>query len=205
MDVPSIITEITSTRQGNAPKYDEGHVALALIIIKENQPIGRISLMKKVGLKEASMKTLIRRMKELGLVETDKIGGTVLTEKGESILDQILKRVAVKQVTLKSIGWDSYGILLRGGESLLRQHGVLELRDEVIKQGAERVLIAVFENGKIEIPPKTDDMAMGNLLQEISEAFKEAKEGDMAIFITPQDLRLALKVSVKILENVNVA
>ncbi|WP_054845521.1 DUF4443 domain-containing protein [Sulfuracidifex tepidarius] len=180
-------------------------MALALITIKENQPIGRISLMKKVGLKEASMKTLIRRMKELGLVETDKIGGTVLTEKGESILDQILKRVAVKQVTLKSIGWDSYGILLRGGESLLRQHGVLELRDEVIKQGAERVLIAVFENGKIEIPPKTDDMAMGNLLQEISEAFKEAKEGDMAIFITPQDLRLALKVSVKILENVNVA
>ncbi len=205
MDVPSVIAEITSTKQGNSPKYDEGHVALTLITIKENQPIGRISLMKKVGLKEASMKTLIRRMKELGLVETDKVGGTVLTEKGESVLNEILKRVIVKQATLKSIGWESYGILLRGGGTLLRQRGVLELRDEVIKQGAERVLIAVFENGKIELPPKTDDMAMGNLLQEISEAFREAKEGDVSFFITPQDLRLALKISVKILENVNVA
>lgn len=205
MNLLAIIEDITSTRQGNSPKYDEGHVLLALYLLKEKQPIGRISLMKELDLKEASVKTLIRRMKEAGLIKTDKVGGNVLTESGEALLKQLSYKVTTRQARLESINWTSYGILLRGGEALVSQHGILELRDLVIKQGAEKVLIAVFVQGKIELPPKTDELAMGNLLHEIASAFPDARDGDAAIFIIPPDLRLALKVSVKILEAVNVA
>jgi len=202
MDIPSIISEITSTKQGNAPKYDEGHVILTLLAIKKSQPIGRISLMRDVGLKEASMKTLIKRLKEAGLVETDKIGGTTLTEKGDMILREMETLVSYRPSMLSSIKWNAYGILVKGGNSLLNQRGILELRDLIIRQGAEMVLIATFLNGRIELPPKTDEMAMGNLIQEIREAFPEAKDGDLALFITPPDLRLALKISLKVLPNV---
>ncbi|BCU68465.1 hypothetical protein HS7_19020 [Sulfolobales archaeon HS-7] len=75
MNQLEVIETLIKERQGNRPRYEKGHVILALNVIRTKQPIGRITIMKEVGLSEASVKTLIKRMKEVGLVTVDKVGG----------------------------------------------------------------------------------------------------------------------------------
>jgi len=86
MDIQIVLTKAVETRQGNKPKFDEGHVIMSLFYISQLQPVGRILLMKKTGLSEASIKTLLKRLREMKLIQTDPVGGNTLTEEGNKIV-----------------------------------------------------------------------------------------------------------------------
>ena len=194
MDIQTVLVKATEARQGNKPKFDEGHVIMSIIYIDELQPIGRITLMKKMELHEASMKTLLKRLKELNIITTDPIGGNTLTEIGKRIASCIKNNSIIKTTFLKSLHWNSTMIVIRKGSEILEIIPVLKLRDEIIRLGVEKVLICTYINGKIENPPKTEEMSLKGLLEEIKENCSNCSENDMIIFITPNDIHLAYLV-----------
>ncbi|ACP48605.1 conserved hypothetical protein [Sulfolobus islandicus Y.N.15.51] len=186
MDIQIVLTKAVETRQGNKPKFDEGHVIMSLFYISQLQPVGRILLMKKTGLSEASIKTLLKRLREMKLIQTDPVGGNTLTEEGNKIVSCIKNTSNIKNVTLKSLGWNSSMLIIRGGAELLKKIPVLHLRDEIIRLGAEKVLVCVHtEEGKIEIPPKTEEMSLKGLLEEIKENCENCGPNDLIIFLVP--------------------
>ncbi|MCY0859526.1 MAG: winged helix-turn-helix domain-containing protein [Sulfolobaceae archaeon] len=194
------LNNLVESRQGNRPNYDKAHVVLALIYIKNEGPIGRINLMRKLRLGESTIKTMLRRMKELNLITVDKVGGALLTDKGIELLAGIEKKVKVKEVTLSSIKWDTAMIILKGKRYILDSLGILKLRDLIIRLGAESTLIAEIVQDKILLPPFTDEKGMGNLLKEIRDNCKECENDDLIIFITPKDLHLAYNIALELLE-----
>lgn len=202
MESPALVTLniLTAVRQGNKPNYDKAHVILTLIYIKNEGPIGRISLMRKLGLGESTVKTLLRRLKEQKLITIDRIGGATITDKGIELLNSIEKLIKVKETTLFSINWDTVMIVIKSGKSILDKTGVLKLRDFIIRLEAESVLIAEVLENKIFLPPFTDEKSMSNLLNEIKANCDKCENNDLILFITPKNLHLAYKVALELLE-----
>ncbi|MEM3863164.1 MAG: DUF4443 domain-containing protein [Metallosphaera sp.] len=195
----SALEEATKPRQGNKPSYDEAYVILALNIIYDESPVGRITLMRKLGLGEASMKTMLRRLKEMGLIAVDKVGGNQLTDKGKELIEAWRSRVSIRPAALESLKWKCNQIALKNGEGLVDRFGVIRLRDEIIRMGAEASLITVKRNG-LEIPPRTDEFSINSLLQEVTFLSNQFDRGTLIIYITPQDIHLAYKVATRLLQ-----
>ncbi|QIW24163.1 hypothetical protein EWF20_08415 [Sulfolobus sp. S-194] len=197
------ITKVTLPKKGNKPNFDEAHVLLALSIIEKEQPIGRHLLMKKLGLTEASTRTMIKRLKELGLITIDKVAGILITDLGKRILSNIRSKVAISdEIKLTSINWKSELLKIKNGRIILEKMGLLNLRDLVIKQGAIRTLIAVInEEGRIELPPKTFDESeeIKKLKEELQSKVNNLEINDLIIVFEPADQHLAYKIALAIL------
>lgn len=199
------LSKITIPKKGNKPNFDEAHALLALNIIEKEQPIGRHLLMKKLGLTEASTRTMIRRLKELGLIKIDKVAGIFLSDEGKKILHSIGDRVRIiEEVKLLSINWNSDLIIIKHGKLTLDKIGLLNLRDLIIKQGASKTIIAVVtEDGKLELPPKTFDESeeIRKLKEELKNKISNFEINDLIIIFEPQDLHLAYKITLAILNS----
>ncbi|QKQ99351.1 winged helix-turn-helix domain-containing protein [Metallosphaera tengchongensis] len=196
----SALEETTRARQGNKPSYDEAYVLWALNLIYDEPPMGRLTLMKRLTLSEASVKTMLRRLRESNLVSVDRVGGAELTLKGKRLVEEWRSRVSIFSATLSSIGWESIQIALKNGGELIEKVGIIQLRDDIIKIGADAVLITVKTQEDIEIPPKTEEFAIKSLLEELSNLSSQYSSGDLIIYIKPSDLHLAYKVGIFLLQ-----
>ncbi len=201
MDILTIISEATKPKQGNKPKYDEAHVIHALLTIQNEQPIGRPTLEKRLNLGDATVRTLLRRLKELGVIKVDKVGGAEITEEGKKALDEWSSIIKIGEAELKSVNWNCSMIVVKGGSKILGKQKVIELRDKIIKLGADSVLISVILNNRIELPPKTEEFGMKELLDEIKDSCKICENNDLIAYILPKDLNLAYKVGLFLFEN----
>jgi predicted transcriptional regulator len=195
MDILKVIEEAVKPKQGNKPKYDESHVILALEIINKEQPIGRLSLMKKLNISEAPIKTLLKRLREIGIIKVDKVGGAELTEEGKNIINEWNKKIFISHTYLNSINWKSIEIILKNGRNILDKIAVISLRDSIIKEGADSALIAILTDKGIELPPKTDELSIGNLLKDIKDSCTFCTTNDLIVFIIPEDNYIAYKVA----------
>jgi predicted transcriptional regulator len=201
MDILTIITEATKPKQGNKPKYDESHVLHALLVIQKEQPIGRPTLEKRLQLGDATVRTLLRRLRELGVIKVDKVGGAEITEEGKKALQEWDSVIKIGEAELKSINWDCSMIIVKGGSKILEKQKVIELRDKIIKLGADSVLISVILNNKVELPPKTEEFGMKKLLEDIKNSCRLCENNDLITYILPKDLHLAYKVGLLLFEN----
>ncbi|BCU71189.1 hypothetical protein KN1_24860 [Stygiolobus caldivivus] len=204
VEIVTLLNQAVTPKKGNKPNFDEAHVLLALDIIKKEQPIGRHLLMRKLGLSEASTRTLIKRLRELGLVNIDKVAGIILSDKGKELLDYFLQRtVVLESIKLDTINWDASCLILRNSSSLIEKIGILELRDLIIRSGATRTLIGIVDlDEKIELPPKTfnESEEVKKLKGEIKEKLTHVmKPYDLVIFFEPRNNYLAYKILLSLL------
>lgn len=200
MDLIKVIEEAVKPKQGNKPKYEEPHVILALETINKEQPIGRLSLMKKLNLSEAPIKTLLKRLREIGIIKVDKVGGAELTEEGKNLVKEWNNKILISHIYLNSINWKSVEIILKNGRNVLDKIGVIPLRDSIIKAGADSVLIAALTDRGVELPPKTDELSIGNLLNEIRNSCAFCTKKDLMVFIIPEDNYIAYKVALLLIK-----
>ncbi|RLG84201.1 MAG: hypothetical protein DRO18_07275 [Thermoprotei archaeon] len=179
------IIELCKPRRGVKPKFTPYHVLQALILLTE-RPYGRIELSKKLGLGEASTRTLINRLKNKGLVYIDKVAGTVLTEDGKSLVRDIMKIIHLVgeiDVSRYCAECKGFGAIIRKGLSIVKSVGVLELRDMVVREGAYGALILTFKGNKLLLPLSRDfyeEFKDPKLIEGIRSAV-ELKEGDVII------------------------
>lgn len=201
MDILTIVAEATKPRQGNKPKYDESHVIQALLIIQKEQPIGRPTLEKRLQLGDATVRTLLRRLRELGVIKVDKVGGAEITEEGKEALREWNSIIKIGEAELKSINWNCSMIIVKGGSKILEKQKVIELRDKIIKLGADSTLISVILNNKVELPPKTEEFGMRELLEDIRNSCDSCENNDLIVYILPKDTHLAYKVGLLLFES----
>ncbi|MBP1356955.1 MAG: hypothetical protein JZD40_00460, partial [Sulfolobus sp.] len=155
---------------------------------------------------EASTRTMIKRLRELDLINIDKVAGILITERGKEILHHLYTKVKIiENIELSSLNWKSQGIIIRHGKQILDKLGLLNLRDLIIKQGANHTIIAVVnEERKIELPPKTFDESeeIKKLKEEIKEKIgNNTQINDLIVIFDPPDLHLTYKITLAILSN----
>jgi len=129
-----------------------GHIFKALQLAKLNGHISRDSLEKELSLGGGSIKTLVKHLKTTNLIKTSN-AGTILTEKGERIISQILLHIPKETVIPQSsitVGKFNYAVLVKNIANSI--HSGIEQRDIAIKSGATGATTLLFKDDKFLVP-----------------------------------------------------
>ena len=172
---------------GPKPQFDRAELRRALRVIGKKGPIGRKSLTGELDLGEGSVRTILKRLKDSGLIVSTP-GGHELTEKGEGEMKESPELLELDAGEL-TVGETDVAAVVRSAASKIR-FGVEE-RDEAIKAGAKGATVLVFKNGELVFPDETVDVE--TRVESELEDFFHLENGDVVIIGTGQNRKQAEK------------
>jgi len=156
-DLAEILRYSTAPRRGIAPGFDEYQVIKALLLISAEEPLGRQKLSKLLQIGETSVRNLIRRLSERGVVAVDLVGGCTLTELGRKLVESFRSFARaiskVDELIKGEMKLDTYSYAAVFSVDVTSCINVLRLRDAAIRFGASSALVIRIEGGKTKLPP----------------------------------------------------
>ena len=135
---------------GQTPDFTKTHVLLAILTIGEEK-IGRKLLSRELRLGEGTVRNLIHRLQDEGLISTTR-HGTSLTEKGEKFLElisSIICGIPIHETQL-TVGEYNYAVIIRDKAQQIRLG--IEQRDQAIISGAKGATTIKFKEGEFILP-----------------------------------------------------
>ena len=175
-----------------------GHIFKALQLGKLNGHISRDLLGSELSLGGGSIKTLVKHLKATNMIKTSN-AGTILSEKGEIIISQILLHIpmetSIPQSTI-TVGKFNYAVLVKNIANSIRSG--IEQRDIAIKSGATGATTLLFKDRKFLVPKTNfDALADELIIQKILMENLQPNDNDVIIIgsdnISKQNAELAAK------------
>lgn len=166
---------------GRLPSFAEAHVVIALEDISFQKTVGRMKLAKDLCLGEGEARTLVKHMKNEGLIQISK-AGISLSIKGTRLLKSLrtlLSNQAEIPPTSLTVSKFNVAVRVRGlGDSV--KYG-LEQRDAAIIAGAKGATTLIFAKARLSMPGTGEDVSRSNpsLLPALSSL--DLKQGDVVI------------------------
>jgi hypothetical protein len=146
--------------RGPSPAYTPAHIIKLLLILESEVTMGRITLARRLGIGEGSVRTIIKRLLEASIISVDAIGGCNLTEIGQSVTSDLKKIiVSTGDIDLRQMGIKvpAFAAQLRGLE--IPQSPTM-LRDDAVRNGADGMMILKSLDGRLCLPMMSEDMSM---------------------------------------------
>jgi len=174
--------------------YSPVHIVKILFLLSE-KPMGRFQLMKEMEMGEATIKTLIKRLKKNKLIKSST-KGNVLTEKGNELLKKILMKVS-KPIKIDTsdytVGKYNTAILVKNSSEKVK-FGV-EQRDEAIKIGADGATTLIYSNNKLIFPGCNRKIT--ELEKTLRQNFK-IENGDVIVIGSGPTKKISEEASIKV-------
>ncbi len=179
-----VMKSVIEPRRGVRPAFTAYEVLRAITLIYSSvRGLGRPTLMKMLGLGEASTRTLLRRLLEAGLVSSRGYG-YVVTERGKHLAELINNHVLVverlpsdevcSECTLSGV------VLRKPLSSELENMSVLTVRDTTVREGARGALVITSEGGDLYLP--LPGGGRGRVPPKLGEKLGALmKDGDIAV------------------------
>ncbi|MDI6888161.1 MAG: hypothetical protein QMC78_00490 [Methanocellales archaeon] len=177
--IVKIAKELGTPKRGLSPNYSEFHVVMAFFILGEN-PMGRKTLAGRLDVGEGTVRTLIRKLQDQGLVCASPTG-CQLTEKGNEMLANFKKMVSYQpkiETGMITLGKANSAVLIRDVARLIKSG--MEQRDAAISAGTMGASTLVFDKDGPRIPAITADERMRMRMRVLCEDMK-MKEGDVLV------------------------
>ncbi|MBS7655588.1 DUF4443 domain-containing protein [Candidatus Bathyarchaeota archaeon] len=183
-----------SKSKGPTPSFSFLDILNALEAIWRNKIIGRKKLSVEIGLGEGSTRTIIKWLKKLGLVNSNK-PGCKLTKEGIRLIQHLKSKIGPASMVSKSflaVGEANFGILVK--KASFKVKNGIEQRDTAIKAGADAATTLIFKKEGLTLPPmnKLLNKEYPNLAKEIYQIF-QPKENDVIIICSAKNKLLAEK------------
>ncbi|MQY62658.1 DUF4443 domain-containing protein [archaeon] len=167
---------------GPAPSFNEAHVVKALEIIGNYRIVGRIRLSKELWLGEGTTRTLLKHLKNEGIIQSSR-SGISFSEDGKRLFSDLRSKLS-EGVDVPSspltVGSFNIGILVR--DSAKAVGSGMEQRDTAIKSGASGATTLIFSSNKLSLPTGEENLSesMPELHDKLVTQFKP-KENDVII------------------------
>jgi predicted transcriptional regulator len=167
---------VSKTAPGRSPDFTQAHLLYTLILLKR-QRIGRRQLADELRLGEGTVRTLLGRLQEEGLIEISRSGVT-LSDKGREYLgaiEGVIKwgPLPKTEITVDEVNW---AVLVRDASNRVRI-GV-EQRDEALIHGASGATTLVFHDAKWVLPGLNEKVE-DHILMGLSDF--NPQENDVAV------------------------
>ena len=177
---------------GRAPSFIEAHVMKTLETLGAGKRVGRIKLSRILGLGEGATRTLVKHLKNEGLVEVSR-SGIVLSGFGEKIWFDIRSRIGEEIEIPRSsltIGNFNIALLIKNAAGLVK-YGV-EQRDAAIKVGALGATTFVFSSNKLTMPGVGEDVFQNTrTIHDLLISTLKPRENDVIIIGSANEKRVA--------------
>ncbi len=173
---------LSSEYKGPRAVFSEVHVLKALDAIGDAGSLGRGKLGLLLGLGQGEVRTLIKRMREKGLISIEA-GGCTLTAKGRAEyrkLKEVIPWSEEVQARPLRLGGECWAVLVRGASTRVKRG--LEQRDAAVRGGANGAFTAVFDSGRFRVPGEKKDCESAGP-SELWSAIRAAspEEGDVVV------------------------
>jgi predicted transcriptional regulator len=122
--------------------------------------VGRQTLAEEFGLGEGKLKSLLRKLRERGLLVQVRAGSR-LSDSGLSFLENLLREMKVEKIGYVDggeLGASLAAYMLLDAD--LPPRNVVRLRDEAVKEGAEGAVIAISKGNSYILPPGNEDLCL---------------------------------------------
>lgn len=142
---------------GPSTTFSMFHIFYALELIAK-KPIGRNKLAEEMNVGEGAVRTIIKRLKDSGLIVTSK-QGCILTDDGLSVwknFESVFpKRIDIRRTALTTSNY-SYSFLVKNKGDKVKSG--IDQRDAAIMGGAKRAIVIIFKNGNLIIDSVSDNL-----------------------------------------------
>ena len=166
---------------GRVPSFAEAHVIEALEDISSLGTVGRLKLSKDLDLGEGEARTLVRHLKNEGLIEVSK-SGISLSAAGKKFLSS-LRAVLSEQVEMPftplTVGRFNVAVRVAGMKDSVK-YG-LEQRDSAIMAGAKGATTLIFTKNRLTMPSTEGDAAKRDVSILAALSKLSLNEGDVII------------------------
>lgn len=172
---------------GRSPSFASAHVVKALEDICIQGTMGRLKLSKDLHLGEGETRTLVKHLKNEGIIELSR-SGISLSADGRNLLFTLRTLLSEEiEIPSTSLAVGLFNIVVRvtGMKDSVR-YG-LEQRDAALMAGAKGATTLVFTKDRLTMPGTEEDMAKNDpsILASLSKL--SPKEGDVIIIGTADE------------------
>ncbi|MEB3691819.1 MAG: hypothetical protein G5Z42_02925 [Caldisphaeraceae archaeon] len=144
------VINIVRAERGGYPSFDCYHVVEALRLIK-GRGVGRPYLSYILGIGDASAKTLIKRLREFGLVK--QVGRhSYISDLGEMVVEGFEESMHIYSSKLSIEGFEECNVLFLKMKPPKDLTSIHMLRDVIISKGCEESIVGFVDNGVIGFP-----------------------------------------------------
>ena len=184
MTLEALRDVLSSEYKGPRAVFSEVHVLKAILAIGAEGSVGRGRLGSLVGLGQGEVRTLIKRLRENGLIVIEP-DGCKLSSKGRMEFSKLRGKVPwssrVEAGSL-GIGAECAAVLVRGAGTSVRKG--IEQRDAAVRVGANGALTALFAKGRFTLPGEGTDCEKDGP-RDLWKAARAAgpREGDVVIVV----------------------
>ncbi|MCS7097926.1 MAG: hypothetical protein NZ922_02980 [Candidatus Methanomethyliaceae archaeon] len=178
--------------RGPSPAFSLVHLIKTLLLL-ENESMGRQTLSRYLNLGEGSVRTIIKRLSEKGLIFVDPVGGCSLTELGHDLVKKIREVIiSEREINLKDFEIKSQAWAIHIRPMFNMTINITKLRDIAVKNGADGMLIFSFRDSKISLPLVYEDISRDfpEVRDLLIKSF-ELRDGDLIFVGFAENRKLA--------------
>ena len=175
-----------SWKRGAYPEFTIEDAVAVLYLMKN--PVGRKTISELLGLGEGSVRTLLRKLSKMNLIESSQ-RGHVLSDKGRELVERLSRAFSEVHAVGKVEGYSAYAIVVRNPPEFKS----IELRDEAVRFFAKGAMILVVKNGEVVFPE--DGRPLRETMPELAERLSvlRSEEGDMVVVTWAENPADAMK------------
>ena len=144
---------------GPLPHFNEAHVVKSINIIGNNKNIGRIRLSKALSLGEGQTRTLLKHLKNEGIILSSR-KGIIFSENGKKLfskLNELIKIFLEVPSSKLTLGPYNTAVLVKNSGKNVKSG--MEQRDIAIKSGASGATTLVFSQNKLSLPTGEENLS----------------------------------------------
>lgn len=156
-----------SWKRGAYPEFTLEDAVATLFLLGE--PTGRKTISELLNIGEGSVRTLLRRLTNLGLIRSAQRGHS-LTEKGVSLVRGITENFSEAREVHRIDSYPAYAVVVRNPPEFKS----IELRDEAIRYSAKGAMILVVDEGEVVFPE--DKRPLRETMPALDEDIKRMPE-----------------------------
>jgi DNA-binding Lrp family transcriptional regulator len=153
MSLASELRELFEKRYvGPRESFDYVHIGLLIYWLGEDSPKSRSEISNFLGLGEGSTRTMLRRLKEKGMICITR-DGVRLSDNGFIFFSKLkIFFPAIKEGSFGALSLGKYSVIVRVNKGKERVSRGIEQRDESIRYGAKGTITLVYEDSHFMFP-----------------------------------------------------
>jgi len=170
-------------KAGAPPKFREAHVNWVFWKIATNEPMGRKMIVQETGLGEGSIRTILDKLDEYGLVKSAR-SGRALSDEGKKVFQRMRQIIRIEKVGSLNLTGKRNNCLVLVRNSAKKVGSGMDQRDAAIVIGRSGASTMIVKKGELIMPSFNEGMNIDKEYSKDSQKIKkilDPEEGDSIV------------------------
>jgi len=187
--------------------FTNADILIVLKIIEKEENIGRKLLSKRVFLNEASIRSILTKLKDLDYISSSRVGHK-LTTKGKHFLEKSIQFEAPKKINAKTLTLNdqNFGSIIKNASSKVKDG--MDQRDSAVFGGARSAITLIFKDNRFSLPETRPEIKIPSIKLNLSNALEtelhdkfSPKNNDIVIISSAEDEERAFRGIVHVIDS----